>query len=60
MARTEGSGWGAGPLLWQPCPECAKKKVLYRYGAGFIDSYFWCYVCKKEVKSETLIRKTHP
>jgi len=29
MSRTKGSGWGGGVMLYQICPKCDKKKVLY-------------------------------
>jgi len=28
MARTKGSGWGAGPLNYIKCPSCGRKKAL--------------------------------
>ena len=58
MARTKGSGWGGGIILWQLCPNCNKKKVYYAW-ACYKGYYFWCTSCKQEVKSETLIKQTH-
>jgi hypothetical protein len=29
MARTKGSGWGGGTMLYQICPFCGKKKALH-------------------------------
>ena len=59
MARTEGSGWGAGPLLYQVCPHCGKKKCYYRPVEGFgINPLvaFYCTACKQTNQSPGLIR----
>jgi hypothetical protein len=56
MSRTKGSGWGGGVMLYQLCPKCGKKKVLYEpCKAG---SPFRCTSCKERFYSDTLIRKT--
>ena len=54
MARTKGSGWGGGVMLYQICPLCDKKKVLYK---GVI-AKFKCTSCKEIFDSNTLIRKS--
>lgn len=57
MARTKGSGWGGGPLLYQKCPHCDKKKVYYDPVDGIIPS-FKCTGCKERFNSSTLIPHT--
>ncbi len=37
MARTQGSGWGAGNPTFQICPSCGRK-TLYFYGIIFVGS----------------------
>jgi predicted nucleic acid-binding Zn ribbon protein len=44
MARTKGSGWGAGPLNYIICPACGKKKALYK--KIDIIAYLKCTFCK--------------
>ena len=63
--RTEGSGWGGGPLLYQLCPKCGKKKAYYS-PIPTVEWYtpFKCTSkqCKKEkfrFASDTLVRKKH-
>ena len=56
MSRTKGSGWGAGPLLYQVCPNCGKKKCYYHHPMHC----FKCTACKEWVDSDTLIREKHP
>lgn len=57
MARTPGSGWGAGPLLYQICPKCGRKKCLYKPVFGtYGHEPFRCTFCKKRSDSDTLIR----
>ena len=59
MARTKGSGWGAGPILWQICPLCGKKKVYYAY---ILEYHFRCTHCKNKIphdKTEGLIKQTN-
>lgn len=67
MSRTKGSGWGAGPLLYQVCPGCGKKKCIY----DPIDGAEWhkpfrCTICKDEFgnsnrfDSTRLIKKKYP
>lgn len=44
MSRTKGSGWGAGPILYQKCPKCEKKKAYFDpvdYG-GHSFKCTWC------------------
>ena len=60
MSRTKGSGWGAGPLLYQICPLCGKKKCIY----DPIDSChglkaFRCTACKERSESVMLIRQKY-
>lgn len=55
--RTKGSGWGGGPLLYQPCPKCGKKKAYYDPVYG-IRADFRCTACKARFMSDTLIRQT--
>ena len=62
MTRTKGSGWGAGPILWQPCPLCNKKKAYYDPIAD--ESARWykpfrCTSCKERFDSNLLIKKSH-
>ena len=49
MARTKGSGWGAGTILYQECPICHKNlfyseyswsNVLYKCkGCNYVELY---------------------
>jgi len=58
MARTKGSGWGGGVILYQLCPMCGKKKVLYDpLPYNFHD--FKCTSCKERFSANNLIRKTY-
>lgn len=59
MSRTKGSGWGAGPMLYQICPKCGRKKALYDPipGVPSLSSNFKCIFCKERFNSETLIKK---
>lgn len=56
MARTPGSGWGAGPMLWQICEKCGQKKALYTPIEGV--TFFRCSnkKCNHWFKSDTLLR----
>jgi len=57
MARTKGSGWGGGVLLYQKCPNCGKKKAIYDYGHGGLQTIpFTCTSCKERFHSDTLLR----
>lgn len=58
MARTKGSGWGSGAMLWQKCPICGKKRALYIW---YLQK-FQCTACKEFFHDETglLIRSDHP
>jgi predicted nucleic acid-binding Zn ribbon protein len=58
MARTPGSGWGGGTLLYQICPHCGKKKVIYDTCADIPP--FKCTACKKRFHSNDLIRSKYP
>lgn len=62
MSRTEGSGWGAGPMLYQVCPSCGKKKCIYDpvHGASHYMP-FRCLAkyCKKRNYSDTLVRQSN-
>ena len=55
MARTAGSGWGAGPLLYQVCPKCGKKKVYYDWN-DYGGADFKCTSCKERFYSKILVR----
>jgi predicted nucleic acid-binding Zn ribbon protein len=57
MSRTKGSGWGGGIMLYQICPECGRKKVLYD-PLPYSDS-FKCTACKIRFTSNSLINKTY-
>lgn len=61
MSRTPGSGWGAGPLLYQVCAHCGRKKALYDPipGAEYFDP-FRCTYCKKRFDSDLLKRTIYP
>lgn len=60
MARTPGSGWGGGIILYQVCPHCKKKKMYYKQspivGSG---QHFYCTSCKEWDKGEGLIKQTY-
>ncbi len=58
MARTKGSGWGGGVLLYQLCPFCNKKKVIYD-SIGALMSQFKCTSCRRLFDSVTLIKKKY-
>jgi len=57
MSRTKGSGWGGGVLLYQICPYCGKKKVIY----DPLDSvqYFKCTACRAMFWNGSLIPKKY-
>lgn len=59
MSRTKGSGWGGGVLLYQLCPFCNKKKVIYDW-IGVLMSPFKCTSCRRLFNSDTLIRRKYP
>lgn len=65
MARTKGSGWGGGPLLYQICPGCGQKKCYYdpipnaEYYKPFRCLSKKCRPTNARYDSDTLIRKTH-
>lgn len=57
MARTKGSGWGGGVMLYQLCPLCKKKKVIFDPIPG--QSWykpFRCLACKETFNSDILLR----
>jgi len=56
MARTKGSGWGAGPMLWQRCKLCGKKRALYVW----VLHKFRCTACKQYFEDSSLIRSDVP
>jgi hypothetical protein len=57
MSRTKGSGWGGGTLLYQICPYCGKKKVIFQWIEGDLASIpFKCTACLKRFSSDTLLR----
>ena len=60
MSRTKGSGWGAGPMLYQLCICCGKKKAVY----DIIPMAEWhkpfrCLSCKERFDSDILVRKKY-
>jgi rubredoxin len=60
MSRTPGSGWGAGPILWQLCPKCGKRKCYYApINQDELKHYkpFRCTACKARFDSENLIKQ---
>ena len=59
MSRTKGSGWGGGVMIYQVCPLCGKKKVLY-VPISKAPNHFKCTWCKKRFDSDTLLRTTYP
>jgi hypothetical protein len=61
MARTPGSGWGAGPILYQICPRCSKKKCYYDpiFQAEWHEP-FRCISCKQRSDSDLLLRRKYP
>ena len=58
MARTPGSGWGGGPILYQKCPHCGKKKVMYDWYYHLESIPFKCTwgACRERFSSDTLLR----
>lgn len=62
MSRTPGSGWGAGPMLYQICPVCGKKKCIYD-PITQAEHYkpFRCLakLCKERSHSDTLVRQSN-
>jgi len=60
MSRTEGSGWGGGPLLYQTCPLCGQKKGYYD-PHDYLSKEFKCtnHNCMERFSSKDLIRKTY-
>lgn len=62
MARTKGSSWGGGTILYQKCPGCGKKKVMYDGGGGIRDLTaipFKCTACKHRFNDPALIREQY-
>lgn len=66
--RTKGSGWGGGTMLYQLCPLCGKKKVLYdpiigaEYYKPFRCTAKYCedeYGHKNRFYSDTLLRLSY-
>ena len=52
--RTKGSGWGGGPLLYQVCPVCGRKKCIYDPIEGTCGyKPFRCLWCKDEDGNQT-------
>jgi hypothetical protein len=63
MSRTPGSGWGAGPTLWQVCPFCGKKKAFYHpinYDELRHYKPFKCTACKERFDSDKLLKTQYP
>ncbi len=56
MARTKGSGWGGGTLLYQICPYCGRKKAIYQQITNA--SSFKCIWCKERFESKILLKKS--
>lgn len=61
MARTKGSGWGGGVMLYQICPNCDKKKCIYD-PISTIEHHkpFRCTSCKERSDSDILIKNKYP
>jgi len=59
MARTKGSGWGGGIILYQKCPFCNKKKVMYDPLLDYNPHPFKCTLCKERFASNELKRITY-
>jgi ssDNA-binding Zn-finger/Zn-ribbon topoisomerase 1 len=53
MVRRKGSGWGGGVMLYQICPYCNKKKVIYQ-GIN-MGSNFYCISYKERFNSNKLL-----
>jgi transposase-like protein len=58
MARTKGSGWGSGTLLYQKCPYCGKKKAIYVQVPDL--PRFKCTACKQRFNDNELLPFSHP
>lgn len=58
MARTPGSGWGAGPIKWQVHDKCGKKKAYYDWQDWTIEKWY-CTACKERFFSDTLAREKY-
>lgn len=58
MSRTPGSGWGNGMIrLFQVCPFCKKKKVLYvAYKTYVGEKDFHCTFCKENFNDDVLLK----
>lgn len=55
MSRTKGSGWGnSRGLVWQKCPVCDKKKVLYYPKIGHSANTAKCHYCQNEWREPTI------
>lgn len=62
MSRTPGSGWGAGPMLYQICAICGKKKAIYdpvHDAPGYLPFRCLAKNCKQRFSSDTLIRQSN-
>jgi hypothetical protein len=60
MARTEGSGWGNGMIrLYQICPLCGKKKVIYKWSPAIDAMRFHCTNCRGNIEDNTLKRQAY-
>lgn len=57
MSRTKGSGWGGGPILYQRCPHCGKKRVMYDPVSELPP--FKCTACKRRFYSDSLIHRKY-
>ncbi len=57
MARTKGSGWGAGTILYQKCPKCGRKKAMYD-PFPYIGN-FKCTWCKERFNDGNLKQITY-
>jgi len=59
MARTKGSGWGGGVILYQLCPNCGKKKMYYKQPMIPDLPDFYCTYCKQLDNGIGLIRERY-
>ena len=57
MSRTKGSGWGGGPILYQRCPLCEKKKAMYTNRAETVRQSALVLPCPRQ-RGKTIIPRT--
>lgn len=55
MARTKGSGWGAGTILYQECQICGRKTAMYST-MEYLPPFKCIYKsCRERFYSDTLL-----